>query len=683
MPHSLKLADPDLAGMVQPCGALLVLTADLGQLLHASGNLAEVIGVSVASALAQGPGPVLGNALWKRLCRDLQGRARLSAAVVMSRRVDERPRRLQVDMHRHGERVLVEIEPLQASGNKRRLLATVNGWLERLAAADHPDRLLEILTEAVRSITGHDRVLVASFDAEGHGAVVAETLAPGAPSFMGMRFPGSDFPPQMRSLFARQAVRSVPDVEAPSVPLLPGRDPLTGSAVDLSSALLRGLSAAQRQYLRAMRVRAVLTVAMQGDDGLWGLLICHALSAHPVSPLARDAVASLVHMATQRLFLLKAHREARYLEEVRNSRELLGQISDELPEPVQLLDRHGREWRALFRAQGVALVMPSLDGGDGKLPGHEALARLVARLNDQHDHQGPWASHTLAEEALTRRLDLGDACGLLAVPFPTGGTQCGWVLLFRGEQRVTHAWAGMQASGGEATASAPQPLLGQLFQQWREEVRGQSLPWERIERLAAMDLAEDLGVMAAAQQIHQLYADLRREREALADANRRLERLAHYDPLTRSWNRYSIERALDAELSAAERYGRPLAVLLFDIDHFKSINDRYGHEMGDRVLTGLAAAVEGKLRGSDFLGRWGGEEFVVVASHCDLAAGLGLAERLRAQVAALAVSGLPRRITISVGVTTWQPGDTRKTLLARADAAMYRAKHGGRNRVAS
>ncbi|WP_349304984.1 GGDEF domain-containing protein [Halomonas sp. PGE1] len=143
-----------------------------------------------------------------------------------------------------------------------------------------------------------------------------------------------------------------------------------------------------------------------------------------------------------------------------------------------------------------------------------------------------------------------------------------------------------------------------------------------------MDLAEDLGVMAAAQQIHRLYADLRREREALAEANRRLERLAHYDPLTQSWNRYSIERALDAEIGAAE-------------------------------------------------------QFVVMASHCGLESGLGLAERLRAHVAALSVPGLSRRITISIGVATWQPGDTRKSLLARADAAMYRAKHGGRNRVES
>ncbi|PWV78250.1 diguanylate cyclase domain-containing protein [Halomonas sp. A11-A] len=472
MPYSSKPAESDMSGMIQSCGALLVLSADLGQVLQASDNLAEVAGVSPDTALAHGPGKVLGHALWQRLSRELQGRARLAAAVVISRRVAGQVRRLQVDLHRQGERVFVEIEPLHASSNKRRLLAAVSGWLAQLAAADHPDRLLETLVEGVQSITGHDRVLVASFDAEGHGAVVAESVAAKVPSLMGMRFPASDFPPQMREIFERQAVCSVPDVEAASVPLRPRRDPLTGAPVDLSSALLRGLSSAQRHYLRAMQVRAVLTVAMQGDAGLWGLL------------------------------------------------------------------------------------------------------------------------------------------------------------LFRGEQRETHAWAGMPRSGREAMAPATQPLLGQLFEQWREEVRGRSAPWERIERLAAMDLAEDLGVMAAAQQIHRLYADLRREREALAEANRRLERLAHYDPLTQSWNRYSIERALDTEIGAAE-------------------------------------------------------QFVVVASHCGLESGLGLAERLRAHVAALSVPGLSRRITISIGVATWQPGDTRKSLLARADAAMYRAKHGGRNRVES
>lgn len=87
------------------------------------------------------------------------------------------------------------------------------------------------------------------------------------------------------------------------------------------------------------------------------------------------------------------------------------------------------------------------------------------------------------------------------------------------------------------------------------------------------------------------------------------------------------------------------------------------------------------LRSCDHLGRWGGEEFVVLATSSDLDAGLGLAERLRRCIAELEIPGLSGQVTASIGVSTWRPGDTRQRLIARADAAMYRAKQGGRNRV--
>lgn len=174
---------------------------------------------------------------------------------------------------------------------------------------------------------------------------------------------------------------------------------------------------------------------------------------------------------------------------------------------------------------------------------------------------------------------------------------------------------------------------------------------------------------------------LERERQALAEANQRLERLAHFDPLTKVWNRYRIEEAINAELVAANRYAATFSLLLFDVDNFKQINDTYGHSVGDDVLVALARLVESSLRGCDHLGRWGGEEFIVLATHSDVEAAVGLAERLRTLVAELRIEGLKQTVTVSIGVAVWQAGDSCKTLISRADDAMYRAKYGGRNRV--
>ena len=124
------------------------------------------------------------------------------------------------------------------------------------------------------------------------------------------------------------------------------------------------------------------------------------------------------------------------------------------------------------------------------------------------------------------------------------------------------------------------------------------------------------------------------------------------------WNRYRIEQAIDAELVAAKRYGAAFALLLFDVDHFKQINDTLGHSVGDDVLISLARMVEGSLRGCDHLGRWGGEEFVVLATHSSMEAAEGLAERLRGLVATLQVKGLGQPITVSIGVAVWQPDDS-------------------------
>jgi diguanylate cyclase (GGDEF)-like protein len=123
-----------------------------------------------------------------------------------------------------------------------------------------------------------------------------------------------------------------------------------------------------------------------------------------------------------------------------------------------------------------------------------------------------------------------------------------------------------------------------------------------------------------------------------------------------------------------------VSVVLLDIDHFKTINDTFGHDIGDNVLIEVSALLKGQLRAADTLGRWGGEEFLIVANSTDAAEVNRMAERLRA---ALAGHEFPHagQITASFGVATSLPHDTPESLVKRADQALYQAKQGGRNRV--
>jgi len=175
-----------------------------------------------------------------------------------------------------------------------------------------------------------------------------------------------------------------------------------------------------------------------------------------------------------------------------------------------------------------------------------------------------------------------------------------------------------------------------------------------------------------------------------------LTRLATTDALTGLASRRHLLAELEKELRRAERSGRPLSVLMIDLDHFKGINDRYGHAVGDEVLAAVAARCVARLRAIDLCGRIGGEEFVVLLPEADAEGALTTAERLRADLAETPIdtAGGPLGVTISIGVATHRPRSpsanenaddeaTRRVqdLLQRADDALYRAKGGGRNRV--
>jgi diguanylate cyclase (GGDEF)-like protein len=160
--------------------------------------------------------------------------------------------------------------------------------------------------------------------------------------------------------------------------------------------------------------------------------------------------------------------------------------------------------------------------------------------------------------------------------------------------------------------------------------------------------------------------------------------LARMDPLTGVSNRLAIHEATTLMLAHSRRYRQPLGVLMLDADHFKSINDRFGHNGGDKVLRSLVFSIRAMLRDSDLIGRVGGEEFVVLSPGADLASALLLAERVRATVerSPLMIDGQSLTLTISIGVAVVADDDRDgAAVLKRADAALYAAKRAGRNRV--
>lgn len=173
--------------------------------------------------------------------------------------------------------------------------------------------------------------------------------------------------------------------------------------------------------------------------------------------------------------------------------------------------------------------------------------------------------------------------------------------------------------------------------------------------------------------------------QALVDSSTELERAAHTDALTGLANRHALARELDSRLARARASLRPLSVLIIDLDHFKQVNDRHGHLAGDQVLKEVSQRLRQGLRADAAIGRWGGEEFMVVLDDCSQAQALAAAERVRGALAAEPVqlpSG-PIAVTASIGVATTRDlsAEVMDPLIGAADDALYRAKRSGRNRV--
>ena len=171
--------------------------------------------------------------------------------------------------------------------------------------------------------------------------------------------------------------------------------------------------------------------------------------------------------------------------------------------------------------------------------------------------------------------------------------------------------------------------------------------------------------------------------QELVEQSQRLEALIFEDPLTGLANRRFILTQLSGQVSAARRHGRPLSIAIVDIDHFKAVNDAYGHAAGDVVLAAVTQTLRHNLRAEDQLGRLGGEEFLAILPDAGESAAITTGEKLRAAVAGERVlyGGQELSVTISVGAAAWD-GEAADELLRRADEALYEAKRSGRDRVA-
>jgi diguanylate cyclase (GGDEF)-like protein/PAS domain S-box-containing protein len=180
--------------------------------------------------------------------------------------------------------------------------------------------------------------------------------------------------------------------------------------------------------------------------------------------------------------------------------------------------------------------------------------------------------------------------------------------------------------------------------------------------------------------VNERTAELQRKQKELEEMNKTLERQAITDILTEVYNRQKFYEMLLQEIKESKRYNTHLSLIMFDIDHFKFVNDTYGHQAGDAVLKETAKLISKHIRDADLLARYGGEEFMILTPHTDRENAFMLAKKLRETVRTARFNGV-QHITCSFGVAQFHSSDTIDSFLKRIDDALYRAKNNGRDRV--
>ena len=196
------------------------------------------------------------------------------------------------------------------------------------------------------------------------------------------------------------------------------------------------------------------------------------------------------------------------------------------------------------------------------------------------------------------------------------------------------------------------------------------------ERLSSIVLDQNRYLKEANEKIRKL-------NEELARANKELEKIASYDMLSGLLNRRSLESKISIEIERAVRLNVPLSGIMIDIDHFKHVNDNYGHQCGDLVIMNIGKICNSQLRKYDYAGRYGGEEFFIILPNTKDEQALHIARRFKEGIEDLSIKCEDEiiKVTVSMGIAQFNPEETRAQWIKRADQAMYRAKQTGRNRI--
>lgn len=656
-----------IIGHIQSHGMLLAVSEPEFVVQQVSTNVASFLGEGPEAVLGRPLESILGSRQFEAFRRQLPEDAILTSSPLRVIVGATAPEIMDCIGHREDGVLLVELEVVRGAHSLEPLdiVEHIRIPLSRMERASDDLELAQLAAREVRKLSGFDRAMIYRFDDQWNGDVIAESTDVSNWSYLGLRFPASDIPAQARKLFLTNRLRAIADVSSLPVPIVPEIGPRTGRPLDLSRSILRSAAPIHIQYLRNMGVESSMTVSIIVNEALWGMIACHSRAAHHVDSTTRSlceligqVLASQVALrrdnaALQSRLALRSRIES--WTGVEESKSAVEASSFPQPGLFELLDADG----LVSRIDGVVAYQGSAV--------EEALLLPVIGTLQKLSRRGIASSNMLGAldrgaEAYARR-----ASGALYLDLTEGSGLADYVLFLRRELVETVNWAGNPEKAVDTDAAGTLSPRNS-FAAWQQTVSGRSLRWTDDDLEGASFLRERI--------LRQ------REAQRLSKSEERIRYLAEHDSLTGLFSRSFMELEIERSVKDAELGGSYFGVLFIDLDNFKHFNDTFGHAVGDQILTIVAKRMQNRLRSDAVVGRWGGDEFVVVVREARESVLAAAATRiLRAIQKPLEIDGdTSLSITASAGLSRYPvDGTTSAQLLSRSDRAMYGAKRDGGN----
>lgn len=481
-------------GSIQQHGFYLVVDHSESSIVVASENASDYLGVPLRLIL----GARIDTLLPREIVQALEHFRSSNQPVQVTNYLGSfliKGELFSVVTHCLDSRRVLELERQEKLVGAEMMNGVITNFVGLLSKLRTSAELCEAITQQIAQLTGFDRIMLYQFDESGAGTVLAEENNGNLPSYLDLRFPGSDIPPQARELYLLNTVRIIPDANYTPSPLV-SFDGEDARSIDLSLATLRSVSPIHLQYMRNMGTISSMSLSIVVDGKLWGLISGHHATVHRVPYLIRSACDMLAKLVgTQISAFETSERLSRAVELHGVQRGLLTHIAVE-KNYVATLERENKTLMQVTDADGVAIWLGDRCVGGGYVPHENEVRRIVQWLDERES--GIFHSSALAEDIPWTESIRSNASGLIAIRISDVNSR--YILWFRQEVVETVKWAGASthdATGGKSLH--PRTSFGE----WKETVQGQSHKWTEAEIQSAADFRSALltvGLRAAEEE---------------------------------------------------------------------------------------------------------------------------------------------------------------------------------------